>query len=51
MMIPNTPLKELYYLKGYIQYLKLECEPDDDDDDFDNPLHEDTAYFELEESS
>ena len=44
-MMPNTPLKELYNLRRYIQYLILECEYDYDDDDFDNPLDEDNWLF------
>ena len=39
-IMPNTPLKELYNLYRYIQHLILKSEFDDDDNDFDNPLHE-----------
>ena len=41
LMVPTTPLKELYNLYRYIQHLIVESKHDYDDDDFDNPLHED----------
>ena len=42
LMMPTTPLKELYNLWMYIQHLILESESeyDYDDEDFDNPLDE-----------
>ena len=39
--MPNTPLKELYNLYRYIQYLILESEFEYDEDKFENPLDED----------
>ena len=41
-IMPNTPLKELYNLYRYIQHLILESKFDYDDEEFDNPLDEDT---------
>ena len=41
-IMPNTPLKELYNLFRYIQHLILKSEFDYDDEEFDNPLDEDT---------
>ena len=41
MMMPTTPLKELYNLRRYIQDIILECEYDYDDTDFENSLNED----------
>ena len=38
IMMPTTPLKELYILYRYIQHLILESEYDYDDNEFDNPL-------------
>ena len=43
-LMPNTPLKELYNLYRYIQHLILESEFEYDDEEFENPLDEDT-YF------
>ena len=43
LMVPTTPLKELYSLWPYIQHLILKSEYDDDDEDFDNPLDEDNC--------
>ena len=40
LMMPNTPLKELYNLWRYIQHLILESVYEYDDDEFDNPLNE-----------
>ena len=39
--MPNTPLKELYNLYRYIQYLILKSKFDYDDEEFDNPLDND----------
>ena len=39
-MLPTTPLKEIFNLRWYIQYLIDECESGYNDDDFENPLHE-----------
>ena len=41
VMMPTTPLQELYNLKRYIQHLMYESEYDYDDAEFDNPLDED----------
>ena len=41
IMMPTTPLEELYNLWRYIQHLILESEYDYDDKEFDNPLDED----------
>ena len=43
IMMPTTPLKELYNLRRYIQHLILESEHDDDE--FDSPLNEDNWLF------
>ena len=43
MMMATTPLKELFNLRWYIQYLIDECESDDDD--LDNHLNEDNWLF------
>ena len=51
MMMPTTPLKELYNLRRYILHLTLECEYDFDNDDVNNPLNDTTGYFKLEQSS
>ena len=40
IMMPTTPLKELYNLYRYVQHLIIESESDYDDDEFDNPLDE-----------
>ena len=40
IMMPTTPLKELYNLYRYIQHLILKSEYNDDDHEFDNPLDE-----------
>ena len=44
MMMPTTPLKELYNLRWYIQYLIDGCESGDDDD-VDNPQNKDIWFF------
>ena len=41
LMMPSTPLKELYNLWRYIQHLILKSEYDDDDEYFENTLDED----------
>ena len=41
-IMPNTPLMKLYNLFRYIQHLILESEFDYDDEEFDNPLDEDS---------
>ena len=43
MMMPTTPLKELYNLRRYIQHLILESEYDYDE--FDNPLNHGNCLF------
>ena len=49
-MVPNTPLKELYRLWRYIQYLLLESDYDCNDDEFDNPLNEDNWLLQQKEN-
>ena len=44
IMIPTTPLKELYNLYSYIQHLILKSEYDDDD----NPLDEENWFCKQE---
>ena len=46
-IMPNTPLKELYYLYRYIQHLILESKFDDDDDECDNPIDEDNWLLQI----
>ena len=38
LMMPNTPLKELYNLWRYIEHLILESEYEYNDNEFDSPL-------------
>ena len=40
ILMPTTPLKELYNLYRYIQHLILQSEYDYDDEEFDNTLDE-----------
>ena len=40
IMMPTTPLKELYNLYRYIQHFILKSEYNYDDDEFNNPLDE-----------
>ena len=40
LMMPSTPLKELYHIWRYIPHLILESGYDYGDDEFDNPLDE-----------
>ena len=40
IVMPTTPLKELYIPYRYIQHLILKSEYDYDDEEFDNPLDE-----------
>ena len=49
IMMPTTPLKELYNLYRYIQHLTLESKYYCDDDDFDNPLMRKIGYCKQEE--
>ena len=54
MMMPTSPLKELFNLRCYIQYFTDECESDDDDDDdddLDNPYMKTTGCVKPEENS
>ena len=41
MMMPTTPLQDLFNLRWYIQHLIDKCECDYDDYDLNNPLRED----------
>ena len=41
MMLPTTPLQELFNLRWYIQHIIDQCESDSDDDDLDNPRSKD----------
>ena len=41
IIMPNSPLKEIYNLYRYIQHLILESQFDYDDEEFDNPPDED----------
>ena len=45
IMMPSTPLKELYNLSRYIQHLILESKFNYDDDEFDNSLDEDNWFL------
>ena len=45
LMMPTTPMEELYNLRGYIQHLILESECDCGDDEFINPLNEDSWLY------
>ena len=40
IMMPTTPLKELYNLYRYIQHLTLKSKYNHDEEEFDNPLDE-----------
>ena len=41
IIMPNSPLKEIYNLYRYIQHLIVESQFNYDDEEFDNPLDED----------
>ena len=48
--MPSTPLQELQNIRKYIQHLMDESDYDYDDDNFDDPLSEQTGYLKQEEN-
>ena len=51
IMMPNTPLKELYNLYRFIQHWLLKSEYDYDYYEFDNPLMRKIGYCKPEENT